>query len=232
MKRQVFSAACGLWLALAPEVQAQQGVVVELYTSQGCSSCPPADAFLGSLTTRAGVIPLALHVDYWDYIGWQDVFANPAFADRQRAYAKAAGEKMIYTPQIVVGGGERVIGSDPEKVLAALERHVAKNPAVTLMVVREGAQLVIRLQADPPLSEGTMVQLVRYRPSATVDIERGENAGARISYHNIVTSWQEIGTWSGKEPAEIKAGLDGDGPAVVIVQKQGPSEILAAYKVD
>ena len=113
MMRQIVSAACGLWFCLgaAALAQAEDGVVVEFYTSQGCSSCPPADDFFAELAHQPGVIALALHVDYWDYIGWQDSFASPRFTDRQRAYARAGGSTTIYTPQMIVNGSAQVIGS-------------------------------------------------------------------------------------------------------------------------
>lgn len=206
-------------------------VVVELYTSQGCSSCPPADALLAELAEEPGVIPLALHVDYWDYIGWSDDFANPGFTKRQKSYARAAGERMIYTPQMIVGGVERVVGHEPEAVAAAIAR-VAHSPSpVRLNVVRVGKQVLIRAEANPPLDAPAMVQLVGYRPGATVEIEHGENQGLSVEYRNIVTSWERLGDWSGLAPLEI-AATAGEGPGVVIVQRQGPAEILAAARVD
>ena len=102
--RQIISAVCGMWFCLpaAGLAQSSEGVLVELYTSQGCSACPPADAFLAELAQTKGVIALSLHVDYWDYIGWEDEFADPEFTERQKMYARAAGSRMIYTPQMVV----------------------------------------------------------------------------------------------------------------------------------
>lgn len=230
MKRQIVSAACGLWLGAAQGAMAQstEGVVVELYTSQGCSSCPPADALLAVLADQPGVIPLALHVDYWDYIGWADTFANPGFTDRQKAYARAAGEKMIYTPQMIVGGVERVLGAEAAEVAAAIQlRQAGANP-VRLVVERVGDQLVIRLEADPPLTAPAFVQLVRYTNAADVAIAQGENAGLQVTYRNVVTSWERLGDWSGQAPLEMAADAPGSDPAVVIVQREGPAEILAA----
>lgn len=230
MKREIVSAACGLWLCGAVAVGAQQAaspVVVELYTSQGCSSCPPADALLAKLAQQPGVIPLALHVDYWDYIGWKDEFAHPGFTKRQKAYAKAAGERMIYTPQMIVGGQERMVGHEPAAVAEAIARAAAMPSPVRLSVAREGGQIVIRAEADPPLTAPVMVQLVGYRPAQTVDIAHGENAGLSVEYRNIVTSWDRVGAWSGQEPMMLTVP-DQDGPAVVIVQREGPAQIIAA----
>lgn len=206
---------------------ARHPAVVELYTSQGCSSCPPADALLAELARQEGVIALALHVDYWDYIGWPDTFGQPVFAKRQRAYAIAAGEKMVYTPQIIVNGKTALIGDDVAGVSAALHPvGDAKGPVLEL--VRKGDRLMIRADSTGPLADGTFVQLVRYLPHAAVTIERGENAGRTIDYNNIVTSWQHIGEWDGQGPLNMSVVLDGEGPAVVLLQNPGPGAIISA----
>ena len=230
--RHFVSAACGLWLAAVAQVQAEPVVVVELYTSQGCSSCPPADEFVSMLAANPQILPLALHVDYWDYIGWADKFAHPKFTDRQRAYAKAVGSRTIYTPQLIIGGADRIEGFAPEETAERLRAHLEAGTPVRLTVTREGDKLVIRADADPPLDEPVRVQLVRYKPEETVTIERGENAGKSVTYTNIVTSWERIGDWSGREPLELTAPVPGDEPGAVIVQHEGPAAILAAARVD
>lgn len=230
MMRQIVSAACGLWLCAAQQglAQSTEGLVVELYTSQGCSSCPPADAILATLAETPGLIPLALHVDYWDYIGWQDTFAIADFTDRQKAYARAVGEKMIYTPQMIIAGGDRVLGGEAQEVAAAIERAQLAARPVRLVIERQGDMLIIRAEADPPLTDPVFVQLVRYRDTASVEIAQGENAGLHVDYRNIVTSWERLGEWSGQAPLYMAANAPGSDPAVVIVQREGPAEILAA----
>lgn len=230
--RHFVSALGGLWLALTAPAGAEPLVVVELYASQGCSSCPPADEFVAMLASDPRILPLALHVDYWDYIGWADKFANPKFTDRQRAYAKAVGSRTIYTPQLIVGGLDRIEGYAPEATAAKLRKHMAAGSPVRLTVTREGDRLVIRAEADPPLSEPVRVQLVRYKPKETVTIERGENAGKTITYHNIVTSWEGLGDWAGQAPLEMAVPFAGDLPGAVIVQTAGPAGILAAARID
>jgi hypothetical protein len=230
--RHFVSAACGLWLAAATSAAAEPVVVVELYTSQGCSSCPPADEFVAMLAANPQILPLALHVDYWDYIGWADKFALPQFTDRQRAYAKAIGSRTIYTPQLIIGGQDRIEGFAPDETADQLRRHLEAGQSVRLSVTREGDKLVIRAEADPPLDAPVRVQLVRFKPKETVTIERGENAGKTITYHNIVTSWEGLGDWAGQEPLELEAPFAGDQPGAVIVQTHGPSAILAAARVD
>lgn len=234
MMRQMMSAACALWLCGLSPVLAQEAaspVVVELYTSQGCSSCPPADALLAKLADQPGVIPLALHVDYWDYIGWKDEFAHPGFTKRQKAYAKAAGERMVYTPQMIVQGVARVVGHEPEALAAAIADAAAQPGTVRLTARRQGGQIVIEAVANPPLTGPAMVQLVGYRDAANVEISDGENAGLAVEYRNIVTSWERLGVWSGQEPLSLRAP-DLEGLAVVIVQREGPAEILAAAAVE
>ncbi len=230
--RHLVSAACGLWAACTAPGWADPAVVIELYTSQGCSSCPPADEFMETLVTDPRVIPLSLHVDYWDYIGWADSFANPRFTDRQKAYARAIGSRTIYTPQMIVGGQDRIEGYAPDQLAIFLAEHLAKVPQVTLVVERQGDLVVIRAEADPPLTAPVRVQLVRYKPKETVLIERGENAGREVTYHNIVTSWESLGDWPGTAPLELSAPAPGGEPAVVILQEQGPAAILAAARVD
>jgi hypothetical protein len=230
--RDFVSAACGLWLAAAAPVQADPVVVVELYTSQGCSSCPPADEFVAMLAANPQILPLALHVDYWDYIGWADKFAHAQFTDRQRSYARAIGSRTIYTPQLIIGGADRIEGFAPEETADRLRAHLEAGQTVKLTVTREGDRLVIRAEADPPLDEPVRVQLVRYKPEETVTIERGENAGKTITYTNIVTSWERLDDWSGQQPLEMSAPFDGDQPGAVIVQRDGPAAILAAVRVD
>ncbi len=230
--RHFVSAACGLWLAAAATVQAEPVVVVELYTSQGCSSCPPADEFVAMLAANPQILPLALHVDYWDYIGWEDKFADPKFTDRQKAYAKAVGSRTIYTPQLIIGGADRIEGFAPDETAERLRAHLEAGTPVRLTVTREGDRLVIRAEADPPLDGPIRVQLVRYKSEETVTIERGENAGKTISYSNIVTSWERLEDWSGQEPLELTAPFPGDQPGAVILQEQGPAAILAAVRVD
>jgi hypothetical protein len=230
--RHFVSAACGLWLAAATQVTAEPVVVVELYTSQGCSSCPPADEFVAMLASDPRILPLALHVDYWDYIGWADHFAQAAFSDRQRDYARAIGSRTIYTPQLIIGGADRIEGFAPAETADRLRAHLAAGTTVTLTVTRDGDLLVIRAEADPPLDEPVRVQLVRYKPEESVEIKRGENAGRTITYSNIVTSWESLGNWAGQEPMELTATYAGDLPGAIILQAEGPAAILAAARVD
>lgn len=239
MSHQIFSTK-GIGLlgsmmlcATAALAESEQGVVVELYTSQGCSSCPPADALMAKLAQMPGVIGLALHVDYWDYIGWTDTFGQASFTERQKAYAHAAGEKMIYTPQMIVAGAARVAGNQPSEVAAALA--AVKPSPVTLTLKRQGGDLVINASSAQALASPVIVQLVQYTDHAEVAIERGENSGLKVVYNNIVTSWQKVGDWSGVAPLQLVTAA-GEGPVVVILQSRapdgvGPAQIVAAARL-
>ena len=219
--------------APAAFAESEQGVVIELFTSQGCSSCPPADALMAKLAQMPGVIGLSLHVDYWDYIGWTDTFGQASFTQRQKAYAHAAGEKMIYTPQMIVAGGARVAGNQPSEVASALA--AVKPSPVKLTLLRQGGDLRISASTTETLDGPLIVQLVQYTDHAEVSIERGENSGLKGVYSNIVTSWQKVGDWSGVEPLQLVTAAGG-GPLVVILQSRtpdgvGPAQIVAAARL-
>ncbi|HEV8033833.1 DUF1223 domain-containing protein [Yoonia sp.] len=211
----------------ATQVAAQDGpVVVEFYTSQGCSSCPPADEILRDLAKRDDVIALALHVDYWDYLGWKDIFANPAFTQRQHAYARAANASSVYTPQMIINGVEQVVGSRPMQVMDALQAQKEAGNLFDLKLTRlEGAVLIT---AEPGQGGDYAVQLVRYMPEETVDIRHGENAGRNLTYTNIVTSWDVIAEWDGRSPLAFEAYVEGDSPIVVILQRSTDGPIVGA----
>ena len=227
--RRLAILATGFWMVLGTIAAAQsQPVVVELYTSQGCSSCPPADEFLGKLANRNDVIALSLHVDYWDYIGWKDVFAKPQFTARQHAYAKAAGKRMVYTPQMVIAGQNSVVGTKPAEVERLIKTHRAAPARVDIKAVRMGNKVQITAK---PLEKGLgemVVQMVRYKRGQSVRIKRGENAGRNLAYYNVVTELRVLKTWNGAAPLTFSTEIAGSGQAVIIVQAAGHGRILAA----
>lgn len=217
---------------LAGPMAAQEGkVVVELFTSQGCASCPPADALLVDLAQRDDVIALALHVDYWDYLGWKDTFSAEAFTARQHGYANAANARMIYTPQMVVGGVDHVVGSKAMEVMDQIAQHREAADRVALTVVRNGETLQINAEPRGGDRGPMVVQLVRYYPVRDVAIPRGENAGISVRYVNTVTSWDVIGRWDGHAPLAMTAQIAGTDPAVVIIQRERHGPILAAVEL-
>ncbi len=231
---RIIGVATGLWAALAVAAYAQSSdnpVVVELYTSQGCSSCPPADAVLAKLAGRDDVIALALHVDYWDYIGWKDTFGDPANAKRQRAYAQVAGARNVYTPQMVVAGEDHLVGVRPTELSDLIATHGSKASPVDLAAKRTGGSVHIEATATSGLPNGAIIQIVRYLPKANVSIERGENAGRTVTYTNIVESWKRVADWDGRNALSIDVDAPGKSPVVVIVQEPGPGAILAAARL-
>lgn len=228
-------AAAGL-IALwaASPLAAQQGdgpVVVELFTSQGCAACPPADALLSELARRDDVIALALHVDYWDYIGWEDTFAQPDFTARQYAYSAAAGSNMVYTPHMIVGGKDHVGGVRPMTVSDLIQAHRAAPDPVTITVVTTADGYEVEAVAQQVVSP-MVVQLVTYIPHQEVAITRGERAGTVSAHYNIVTSWHVVGAWDGQAPMRFRVPPQQDQPHVVIVQQDGHGPILAAARLD
>lgn len=206
-------------------------VVVELYTSQGCSSCPAADAMLHELAPREDVIAIALHVDYWDYIGWKDPFADPKNAERQRAYAAFSGRRSVYTPEMIVNGQSDIVGAKPMELSKAILNHSMKPATIDLSLSREGDTLSINATALKDGQGPITVHMLRYTPERTTEIKRGENAGKTLHYANVTEGWTVVGDWDGEAPLEISAEMTGDKPAVVILQKQGVGSILAAARL-
>lgn len=216
-------------------------VVVELFTSQGCSSCPPADAFLGELSRQDDVLPLAMHVDYWDYIGWKDTFARPEHTKRQKAYAYGFGTKSIYTPQMVIGGVEQAVGSHVMKVMEILHRHQMAVGRVSLSTHESAYGRIVRVAniSNLPLPELVVAQIVHFTPKATVAVKRGENAGRSITSTNIVTNIQTFGKWDGTGEIEFTLpspiAPEGQSAAILLqATRMGdyPGEIVAAIALD
>jgi hypothetical protein len=209
--------------------------VIELFTSQGCSSCPPADKLLAKLAKRDDIIALSYNVDYWDYLGWKDTLATSANTKRQYAYARARGDGKVYTPQAIVDGMRHVVGSRPNKIETALSATEKYRLAtrVSLAVTTAPDGLSIELDGEiPPKVKAAVVSIAAVQPTVEVKIKRGENHGRSITYHNVVRKFVSVGTWSGG-PKRISvnrrdlAGKPGQ-RCVVLVQAKGPGAVLAA----
>lgn len=209
--------------------------VVELFTSQGCPRCPEADAYLTELRSRETVVALAYHIDYWDYIGWEDTFALPANTELQKAYAASWGKARVYTPQMVVNGAHGVVGSKRRDVETALsDSHLALDLAFSLA---DGD--AAHLTAPPQAGIGpAIVWLVTFRAEAEVPVARGENSGKTLRYSNIVTGRQAIGMWNPETGADIAIPLEAalghnDGAAIIVQEKNGelPGPIVAAAMI-
>jgi hypothetical protein len=228
MRRIAAQILCLLTLSVPTLSYGQNApVVVELFSSQGCSSCPPADQFLLEIAQQRNIIALGWHVDYWDYIGWKDAFAHPAFTERQKAYARALNERMIYTPQFIINGAESPKAGQRAEVAALIQKYAHLAPVVDLSIRRVGASYDVILQ-NAQSSGGYDVQLVSVSPLETVEISRGENAGRRVDYANSVTGWQDLGRWDGFDLITFQTGVLGPGRYAVLVQHQNNGEIVAA----
>ena len=202
--------SAGALAALAILTVAERGMagadstpaVIELFTSQGCSSCPPADALLGELAEKPDFVALSFSVDYWDYLGWHDTLASPSNSERQRNYAKARGDGRVYTPQMVVDGVAHVNGGDEAALKAAVataEKRLA-HVKVPIAMHADGDTLVVDVGAAPEGSDkrGATVWLAVAKQVEKVEIARGENRGRDLSYHHAVRELSPIGMWHGE----------------------------------
>jgi hypothetical protein len=229
----------GLLLAAAtPAAAVPASTVVELFTSEGCSSCPPAEAMLGKLAQRADVIALAFHVDYWDYIGWQDRFELKEATQRQREYARALHLASVYTPQLVIDGTRDLVGGgDPGLVTTASAQHAAARFPLDIAVY--GNQLTVKVGAisdDSSVDAQRALQvdevlLVSYLPEAVSRPNRGENSGKELHEFNVVRSIRTLGTWMGAAKSYTVAlnSLPTDATRVaVLVQVANNGAIVAA----
>ncbi|WP_339949953.1 DUF1223 domain-containing protein [uncultured Albimonas sp.] len=209
--------------------------VVELFTSQGCSSCPPADELLAELAARPDVLALSLHVDYWDYLGWKDAFAMPAFTKRQVAYGEAAGARSVYTPQIIVQGGERMVGSHRDKVLAAVAA-AAESPRLAAISIRDADEgLEVRVRPLVAGAPGGVLWFVTFHNPEPILIPKGENAGREVAYRNVARSWMKLGRWDGAAEAVYAAPApsgEAPGAGVAVILQQGyVGPVLAAARL-
>ena len=201
-------------------------VVVELFTAQGCSSCPPADALLAEIAKKPGVVALAYHVDYWDELGWKDRFSMPEATQRQRGYVRKLSKSGAFTPQVVVSGDTSFIGSDR----ASMNRALAQDrDALAVSLSKVGANLQIHL--TEPWREPMDVYVVAYLGEATTKIGRGENANRSLREVNIVRSFRRLAKWNGT-PQQLTVPLaslarDATGVAVLL-QRPGQGAVTGA----
>lgn len=218
-------------------------VVVELFTAEGCSSCPPADALLDALSGHDDVLPLSFHVDYWDYLGWPDSLARPASTERQRAYARRSGGRAVWTPQMIVGGVEDLPELTPAALQQLVDLHRASPAPLSVGIARDGGQVKVELTPLGGRHTDIAVEMVRYVPYREVAIAGGENAGRVVGYRNVVIGLQRIAEWDGKRPLRLTVHLgagdaanlpDDTRHALLVQARQGalPGAILAAVPLD
>ena len=226
-------------IAIIRPAHADPRAVVELFTSQGCSSCPPADKIIGELAKDPSVIALSMPIDYWDYLGWKDTLADSRFSARQRAYSHMRGDRNIYTPQVIVNGSAQVIGSDRASIEGAI-KDTAKGRGRD---VGAGDDDVVR-QADQRLGRGEQgadggargeIWICSISKAVPITIGRGENRGQQVTYYNVVRNLLKVGDWNGSSgswtvPLE-NISRDGVDAAVVYVQdgsREKPGAMLGA----
>jgi hypothetical protein len=236
-------AALAVSLALAgTAAQAQTAaspVVLELFTSQGCNSCPPADALMQDWLRQPGIIAISLHVDYWDYLGWKDTLGKKGHGVRQQDYARNSGKREVYTPQVVVNGKYMVVGSDRAAVERALEKG-RRMPSVAIQAEKAKAtgNWQIKVPAMPGFEGEAKLVLCRYDAQHEVAIERGENSGKTLNYLNVARSWGDLGRWKGQSASYDVPDLTGtdwtrQGAMVMlqIVTSEGVGPVLGAIDI-
>jgi hypothetical protein len=229
-KSQVLIGSIGAVLIFVsnPCANAEPRAVIELFTSQGCSSCPAADKLLSELRNDSSLITLSLPIDYWDYLGWKDTLAMPGHTARQKAYSHVRGDREVYTPQVVVNGVAQALGSDRAEIEKAVAQSHHKTSALSVPVRVTVADE--RVTVNLPSGEGEAAGEVWLCPlsrSVPVGIGRGENHGRTITYTNVVRRWVKLGSWSGKSEtftvpidAIRSAGID----AVAVIVQSGSAE--------
>jgi hypothetical protein len=210
----------------------QRPVVVELFTSEGCNACIKANALIADLAGRRDVLALTFPVDYWDYLGWKDTFAKPEFSARQRAYMKAAGQREVFTPQVVVDGAPQSDRSAVDKAPGLIQAALKAAPPEPEIQLSPG-QVAVGSGRAP--KGGAEVWLVRYlaQPQET-EVKDGENRGVTVVYRNVAVGLQRLGTWNGRPRTyplpKIPAAKDGDQKLAVLLQAHASARVLGALK--
>jgi hypothetical protein len=229
-------AVMGSTAALSAE-RGQPRAVIELFTSQGCSSCPPADKLLGELADDSTLVVMSLPIDYWDYLGWKDTLAKPRHTGRQRSYAQSRGDREVYTPQVVVNGVLHALGSDKGAIERAIIDTWHKTATLQVPVTASvaGDRLNVTVAAAPDERPSGEIWLCALTKRVPVVIGRGENRGKTIAYHNVIRRWTKLGEWSGAARTWSmplsEVGTDGVDAVAIIVQAgtaDAPGRMLGA----
>jgi hypothetical protein len=228
---------CAVMAVVRPAL-AEPRAVVELFTSQGCSSCPPADKLIGELSKDPSVIALSMPIDYWDYLGWKDTLADARFSARQKAYSLMRGDRDVYTPQVVVNGSFHVIGSDRAGIERAIDltRESVGVMSVPVSMKLNGKQITVSVAASKaPLVTHGEVWICSISKAVPISIGRGENRGRELTYYNVVRNVLKVGDWNGS-PGSWTVPLEnisheGVDAAAVFVQdgsRERPGPMLGA----
>ena len=223
----IFSAFNPISTYAADSNPASHPVVLELFTSQGCSSCPPADRLVSNYADYAGVLVLSYHVDYWNYIGWKDPYSSAENTNRQREYAAYLRSRNVYTPQAIIQGQYDVVGSNESDLAKALDKAAKNDRWIVAKLERLGEKISISL----PVSENinAKILLLGYQKRSINPVPRGENAGTQLAHRNSVTSIVPLGEWKGAALNISKELPAGDGVAVLIQSVDNGNIIGAAW---
>lgn len=228
---------CSGLVSASASDQQRVSAVLELFTSQGCASCPPADELLEKYAGRPDIVALSYSVDYWDYRGWKDTLAAHEFTERQKAYAAVHGDRQVYTPQLVVNGRRHVVGSDEGAVAAAIEK--GPKPSVPIDVDMMGDAISVSVGKAEGKQKATL-WLAVYDRHVAVPVERGENRNRTLDYYNVVRKLRPIAIWRG-EPIKVDLPMadyresNADGCAVLLQEEAeggAPGPIVGAARID
>ncbi len=224
--------ALAISLLMPATIHAETAVVMELFTSQGCSSCPPADRLAVEMADADdGIIALGWHVDYWDYLGWKDTFSSPANTQRQAGYRDRWHLRSLYTPQMVVNGRAQMVGSHGAEVRNAVQSAKNAPQMIDMSVTLNGGEANVRISAlMSGLPEADII-LIRVIPDVSTDIGRGENAGRTVRYVNVVQHAKTLGDWDGVRDIDVQDIDISDGTYVLLIQAKGFGPILGASYV-
>ena len=230
---------CAMIAIIRPADAAEPRAVVELFTSQGCSACPPADRIIGELAKDPSVIALSMPIDYWDYLGWKDTLADARFSARQKAYSQVRGDRDVYTPQVVVNGSAHLIGSDRAGIESAIgntkKADGVMSVPVTMTIAGKQITVTVAASGNGPAAAHGEIWICSVSKAIPISVGRGENRGHELTYYNVVRNLLKVGDWNGSSgswtvPLEdiSREGVDA---AVVYVQdgsRDRPGPMLGA----
>ncbi|MCB0497272.1 MAG: DUF1223 domain-containing protein [Cyclobacteriaceae bacterium] len=226
----------GAWFSFSTAVQknkVEHVAVVELFTSQGCSSCPSADKFLAELGKREDVLALSFHVSYWNYLGWKDPYSSEEFTNRQRTYARKMNLSSVYTPQMIVNGKDEFVGSNKAKAEAAIASASISQDVELTVSKKSSSSLQIKYNLSGPLAD-KILNIALVERHVQNEVPRGENRGKLLEHTNVVSVFKSIeakkaGNFDIELPAHFKLS---NGEIIAYIQDENTLEITGGSKVD
>jgi hypothetical protein len=233
-RRGLLATSLATLVSPKPVLAANAPVLLELFTSQGCSSCPPADKIAGDLKNQDGIFIVSFNVDYWDYLGWRDTLAKPEYSKRQFDYGKSRGDMQVYTPQVVANGKLHAVGSNRSSVRDMIEQSRAKALPVDLSLAVSAKEISITIPQQDFEGEATL-WLMAVEPQVKQKIERGENAGEHITYHNVVRNLVPAAMWRGEafSGSWMHSAVmpDGCSSCIAVLQRDKTGPVLGLARI-